>query len=117
MTVSLATWFRLFGGVGLLLGNGFFVTTEFAMTRVRQFQEGEFLDHGRGLERAWNMTERLEIFLSGCQVGITICSVGLGVVAEPAVTAVIVTHDRITVTDAFEAIIGEFEDPLDRAVQ
>jgi CBS domain containing-hemolysin-like protein len=88
MAVSLDTWLRLLGGVGLLLANGFFVTTEFAMTRVRQFSEGEFVGHGRGLERAWNMTERLEIFLSGCQVGITICSVGLGVVAEPAVTAV-----------------------------
>ncbi|WP_423751794.1 CNNM domain-containing protein [Salinirarus marinus] len=88
MAISLVTWIRLFGGVGLLLGNSFFVTTEFAMTRVRQFEEGEFLGHGRGLERAWNMTERLEIFLTGCQVGITICSVGLGVVAEPAVTAV-----------------------------
>ncbi len=34
------------------------------------------------------MTDRLEIYLSGCQVGITIASVGLGVVAEPAVVAV-----------------------------
>ena len=88
MAISLMTWIRLLGGVGLLLGNGFFVTTEFAMTRVRQFEDAEFLGNGRGLERAWNMTERLEIFLTGCQVGITICSVGLGVVAEPAVTAV-----------------------------
>ncbi|GGK77180.1 CNNM domain-containing protein [Haloarcula sebkhae] len=89
MPISLVTWARLFGGVALLLGNSFFVTTEFAMTRVRQFEEAEFLGNGRGLERAWNMTERLEIFLTGCQVGITICSVGLGVVAEPAITAVL----------------------------
>ncbi|RXK50237.1 CNNM domain-containing protein [Halorientalis pallida] len=88
MALSLVTGLRLFGGVAPLLGNGFFVTTEFAMTRVRQFDESEFQGNGRGLERAWNMTERLEIFLTGCQVGITICSVGLGVVAEPAVTAV-----------------------------
>ncbi|GGM48981.1 CNNM domain-containing protein [Haloarcula argentinensis] len=89
MPISLVTWARLLGGVALLLGNSFFVTTEFAMTRVRQFEEAEFLGNGRGLERAWNMTERLEIFLTGCQVGITICSVGLGVVAEPAITAVL----------------------------
>lgn len=37
----------------------------------------------------WEMTERPEISPSGCQVGITVCSVGLGVVAEPAVTAVV----------------------------
>ncbi|AGN00218.1 CBS domain-containing protein [Salinarchaeum sp. Harcht-Bsk1] len=85
--VDLATAIRLVAGVGLLLGNGFFVTTEFALTRVRQFDESEF--EGRGLELAWEMTEKLEIYLSGCQVGITICSVGLGFVAEPAVAAVL----------------------------
>jgi CBS domain containing-hemolysin-like protein len=79
---------RLLGGFGLLLMNGFFVTTEFAMTRVRQFPEEEFTGH-RGLERAWQMTEELEIHLSGCQVGITIASVGLGVVAEPALATAI----------------------------
>ncbi|UPV73694.1 hemolysin family protein [Halorussus limi] len=81
--VEFATVARLLGGVGLLLGNAYFVTIEFAMTRVRQFTAGEF-EGSMGLERAWEMTDRLEIFLSGCQLGITICSVGLGVVAEPA---------------------------------
>ncbi len=52
----------------------------------RQFEEDRVPATVRGLERAWDMTERLEIFLSGCQLGITICSVGLGVVAEPALT-------------------------------
>lgn len=84
--VEALTVARLLGGAVLLLANGFFVTTEFAMTRVRQFDEEQFA--GAGLERAWAMTEELEIYLSGCQVGITISSVGLGVVAEPAVTAV-----------------------------
>jgi CBS domain containing-hemolysin-like protein len=69
----------------LLLGNAFFVTTEFALTRVPQFDEAEFQGHW-GRERAWAMTEELEIYLSGCQVGITVCSVGLGVVAEPGLT-------------------------------
>ncbi|ESP89938.1 CNNM domain-containing protein [Candidatus Halobonum tyrrellensis] len=86
--VDIATLGQLFAGVVLLLGNGYFVTIEFAMTRVRQFDEAEF-QGSRGLERAWEMTERLEIFLSGCQLGITICSVGLGFVAEPALAAVL----------------------------
>jgi CBS domain containing-hemolysin-like protein len=84
--VDIVTGLRVLGGVVLLLANGFFVTTEFALTRVRQFSKDEF--RGRGLERAWEMTERLEIYLSGCQVGITVSSVGLGVVAEPALAAV-----------------------------
>ena len=85
---TLVTAGRLLGGVLLLLSNGFFVAIEFAMTRVRQFPKSEFEGH-RGLERAWEMTEKLEIFLSGCQVGITVSSVSLGVVAEPAATVVI----------------------------
>lgn len=76
---------QLVGGLILLLGNAFFVTTEFALTRVPQFDEAEFQGHW-GLRRAWAMTEELEIYLSGCQVGITVCSVGLGVVAEPGLT-------------------------------
>lgn len=86
--VDLAVPGRLVGGLVLLFANGFFVTTEFAMTRVRQFPEAEFSGHP-GLERAWEMTERLEIYLSGCQVGITVSSVGLGVVAEPAVATLL----------------------------
>ncbi|WP_158056600.1 CNNM domain-containing protein [Halorussus halophilus] len=86
--VDIATAGRLVAGMVLLLGNGYFVTIEFAMTRVRQFAEEEF-QGSRGLERAWEMTERLEIYLSGCQLGITVCSVGLGVVAEPALAAVL----------------------------
>jgi len=76
---------QLLGGVILLLGNAFFVTTEFALTRVPQFDEADF-QASAGLRRAWEMTEELEIYLSGCQVGITVCSVGLGVVGEPGVT-------------------------------
>lgn len=88
--VGIETAVRLLGGVVLLLANGFFVTTEFAMTRVPQFPEEEFTESGsRGLQRAWDMTNRLEVYLSGCQVGITISSVGLGVVAEPGVAAAI----------------------------
>ncbi|MFB6170610.1 MAG: CNNM domain-containing protein [Haloarculaceae archaeon] len=80
---------RLCGGLALLLANAYFVTTEFAMTRVRQFPREEFVDAGRGPARAWEMTERLEVYLSGCQVGITVASVGLGVVAEPAIAAAV----------------------------
>lgn len=86
--VDVATIAQFVGGLALLFSNGFFVVTEFAMTRVRQFPEEEFRGQ-RGLERAWEMTEQLEIYLSGCQLGITISSVGLGVVAEPALASLL----------------------------
>ena len=76
---------RLVAGVALVVANAFFVVTEFALTRLRQFSEDEVQAAG-GLELAWEMTERLEIYLTGCQLGITTTSIILGVVAEPAVT-------------------------------
>ena len=80
---------RLVAGVLLVLANGFFVAIEFALTRARQYTEPEFVEPGvRGLERAWAMTEELEIYLTGCQVGITAASISLGIVAEPALAAI-----------------------------
>lgn len=79
---------RLAAGVILVLANGFFVATEFALTRARQFPRESFTG-SPGLERAWEMTERLEIYLTSCQLGITSSSILLGVVAEPAVTRVL----------------------------
>lgn len=79
---------RLLAGVVLILANAFFVTTEFALTRLRQFDSEELAGSER-LDRAWEMTERLEIYLTGCQLGITTSSILLGVVAEPAVTTLL----------------------------
>jgi len=76
---------RLVAGVLLILANGFFVAIEFALTRVRQYPESEF--DTPALERAWEMTQDLEIYLTSCQVGITASSIAVGIVAEPALAA------------------------------
>ena len=78
---------RLVAGLALILTNGFFVAIEFALTRARQFTEGEFIDDTPALERAWEMTQNLEIYLTTCQVGITASSIAVGIVAEPALAA------------------------------
>ncbi|GGL38038.1 hypothetical protein GCM10009037_22010 [Halarchaeum grantii] len=78
---------RLLAGVGLILANGFFVAIEFGLTRARQFSESEFVDGDSALERAWAMTNDLEIYLTTCQVGITASSIAVGIVAEPALAA------------------------------
>lgn len=83
--MSLELIIRLVSGVLLVASNAFFVATEFALTRLRQFPEEEIEDRP-GLRQAWEMTERLEIHLTGCQLGITSSSILLGIVAEPAVT-------------------------------
>ena len=79
---------RLLAGVVLVLANAFFVSTEFALTRLRQLPAEDF-EKSSGLRLAWKMTERLEIYLTGCQLGITASSILLGVIAEPAITALL----------------------------
>jgi CBS domain containing-hemolysin-like protein len=79
---------RLLAGVALILTNGFFVAIEFALTRARQFEKSEFIGDRPSLERAWAMTQNLEIYLTTCQVGITASSIAVGIVAEPALAAV-----------------------------
>lgn len=86
MTVEIAV--RLTAGLVLVLVNAFFVTTEFALTRIRQLPAEDF-EGSRNLRRAWEMTERLEIYLTGCQLGISVSSILLGVIAEPAFTALL----------------------------
>ncbi|MFB6143014.1 MAG: CNNM domain-containing protein [Halorientalis sp.] len=78
---------RLVAGLALILANGFFVAIEFALTRARQYSEAEFVGGDPALERAWSMTDDLEIYLTTCQVGITASSIAVGVVAEPALAA------------------------------
>ncbi|MFC7234685.1 CNNM domain-containing protein [Halosegnis marinus] len=78
---------RLLAGLGLILLNGFFVAIEFALTRARQFSRDEFVDGSAALERAWEMTGELELYLTTCQVGITASSIAVGIVAEPALAA------------------------------
>lgn len=83
MTTEIAI--RLISGIFLVLANAFFVAIEFALTRLRQYSEEE-IKEDKGLERAWEMTKELEIYLTGCQLGISVTSILLGIVAEPAVT-------------------------------
>jgi CBS domain containing-hemolysin-like protein len=79
---------RIVAGLALILANGFFVAIEFALTRARQYSKAQFLTEGsRGLERAWEMTQDLELYLTTCQVGITASSIAVGIVAEPALAA------------------------------
>lgn len=78
---------RLFAGLLLILANGFFVAIEFALTRVRQYSKSEF--DTPGLQRAWEMTSDLEIYLTSCQVGISATSIAVGIVAEPALATLI----------------------------
>jgi CBS domain containing-hemolysin-like protein len=88
--VTLDTLWRLAAGFLLIGLNAFFVAVEFALTRLPNLDlTEEELRESKGLARAVEMLDRLEIHLTGCQLGISATSLLLGVVAEPAVTRLI----------------------------
>jgi magnesium and cobalt exporter, CNNM family len=72
-----AVWVAL-----LLLGNAFFVAAEFALVASKRHRLEQMT--GRGAEAALAGTRQLSVMLAGAQLGITLCSLGLGALAEPA---------------------------------
>ncbi len=75
-------------GVALLLGNGAFVAAEFALLAVRRTRMEQLAHSGnRRAAHALAGLRELSLMLAGAQLGITMCSLGLGAVAEPAVAA------------------------------
>lgn len=73
--------------VVLLIANGFFVAAEFAFTAARR----EVVEDqpGRGARAASAIMHQLSDTLAGAQVGITLATLLLGFVAEPAVAGII----------------------------
>jgi CBS domain containing-hemolysin-like protein len=70
--------------IALLAANFVFVGSEFAITRLRPTQLGELERRGTpGAKSARHAIEHIDAYLSACQLGITVASIGLGVVAEP----------------------------------
>lgn len=68
-----------------LLMNAFFVIAEFAMVRVRPSQVEMALQEGRkGAKAAKVVTDNVNAYLSACQLGITLASLALGWLGEPA---------------------------------
>ena len=71
--------------VGLLLANAFFVGAEFAIISARRSSIEPLAEGGSRAARTvlWAM-ENVSLMLACARLGITVCSVSLGVVAEPA---------------------------------
>src|SRR3546814_2880577 len=71
----------------LLLGfNAFFVGAEFALVSARRTQIEPRAQAGSSMARTTlRAMENVSLVMAGAQLGITICSLGLGAVGEPAV--------------------------------
>ncbi len=82
------------GGIALafvlVVLNGLFVAAEFAFVRVRPTAVESFAVEGRaGAETLQGVMRNLDDYLAVSQLGITLSSLGLGWIGEPAVAAVI----------------------------
>jgi len=70
----------------LVLVNGFFVGAEFALVRANRGRlEEQARDGVRGAARAAHQQQDLSQYLSACQFGITLASLGIGFLGEPAI--------------------------------
>ncbi|AJY77810.1 hemolysin family protein [Paenibacillus beijingensis] len=75
----------------LVLLNGFFVAAEFALVKVRQTRLTQLVNEGNVKAKyALRVNNKLDAYLSATQLGITLASLGLGWVGEPAVSHLIV---------------------------
>ena len=70
--------------------NAFFVIAEFALVRVRKSQLELAVEQGKkGAKSAMYIAENVNQYLSACQLGITLASLALGWLGEPAFSALI----------------------------
>lgn len=91
-------------GALLLLGNGAFVAAEISLLAARRSHLQEAAEAGdRRARRALAAHRDLSVTFSAAQLGITMCSLGLGAIAAPAVQALLV--DLLTDTVVPDAAI------------
>ncbi|MFQ7472676.1 MAG: CNNM domain-containing protein, partial [Anaerovoracaceae bacterium] len=76
--------------VFFLFMNAFFVVAEFSLVRVRKSQLQIAEEEGKsGVKAALRIANNVNAYLSACQLGITLASLALGWLGEPAVSELI----------------------------
>lgn len=100
----------------LVLANGFFVAAEFALVAVRRSKIDQLVEAGdSGAKVVQTALKHLDRYISGTQLGITLSSLALGWIGEPALAALIdrgfgaigisapsaVAHSAAAITTAF----------------
>ncbi|WP_455356162.1 hemolysin family protein [Streptomyces sp. SYSU K217416] len=77
----------LFVTVLLLIGSGVFVAAEFALVAAKRHRMEKAAAGGRrGAKAALAGMRELSLMLAGAQLGITICTLGLGSISKPAIS-------------------------------
>jgi CBS domain containing-hemolysin-like protein len=89
----------------LIAINGFFVAAEFGLVRSRRSSLQELAEDGNaGARRALELHDDLNEYLSACQFGITLASLGIGFLGEPAIATL------------FEPLFGNFSHNVSVAI-
>ncbi len=87
---AVLTALGLIGVVALIAANGYFVAVEFSFVASRRSRFLERADEGdRRSRRAIAVHKRLSFMLSGAQLGITVTTLVLGFIAEPAIASIL----------------------------
>ncbi|MBJ7329123.1 MAG: HlyC/CorC family transporter, partial [Solirubrobacteraceae bacterium] len=74
----------------LVLANGFFVAAEFSLVRCRKQRVDDLVLEGRrGATRLRHELDNMNEYLSACQFGITLASLGIGFLGEPAIATLL----------------------------
>jgi CBS domain containing-hemolysin-like protein len=88
--MNTGTLFNLGFALFLVLLNGWFVLAEFALVKVRATRMQELVEGGnKKAKLTLSMINKLDGYLSATQLGITLASLGLGWVGEPALARLI----------------------------
>ena len=87
---GLDIFFRLLAVLLLVGANGFFVASEFALVTVRRTRIEELERKGRPLaSKVREALDDIDTYIAATQLGITMASIGLGWIGEPALAALI----------------------------
>jgi CBS domain containing-hemolysin-like protein len=101
---------RLFAVLTLVLANGFFVAAEFAIISVRKTRIEQLLAEGSRMARpVKRAVENPDQFIAATQLGITMASLGLGWIGEPALASMLhplLQHLPTTVSETTSATIA-----------
>jgi CBS domain containing-hemolysin-like protein len=73
----------------LVLLNGFFVAAEFALVRSRRSRLQQLARENARYRRVLKQVDNMSEYLSACQFGITLASLGIGFLGEPALASLI----------------------------
>ncbi len=90
MELLMSNLMKLLGVLALVLLNGFFVAAELALVKIRDTQIETLVLHGnRRAKIVRRLLRNLEAAISATQFGITLASLGLGVLVEPVFAALL----------------------------